>query len=209
MPCGRPGVKVKICGVTDAASVAACVAAGVDFVGFNLWSGSARSIQVEEAQALSAGLPETIVPVAVCVWTDPSSVDAALATGFDWVQVHETPPGWRWREQEERRTLVRALKADQPLKPSDLTGGHYYLVDTPTKQVGGSGRTFDWALVEALRGDDRLFLAGGLKPENVGEAIAQVRPYAVDVASGVESAPGKKDPQRIEALVQRVLEWSE
>jgi phosphoribosylanthranilate isomerase len=209
MPCGQPGVKVKVCGVTDAASVAACAAAGVDFVGFNFWSGSPRVVSVEDAQALATGLPEAIVPVAVCVWTDSASVDAALATGFPWIQVHETPAGWRWREQEGHRTLVRALRADHPLKASDLKGAHYYLVDTPSKQVGGSGRTFDWSLVEALRGDDRLFLAGGLRPENVGEAIAQVRPYAVDVASGVESAPGKKDPQRVEALVQRVLEWSE
>lgn len=205
MPCGRPGVKVKICGLTRAEDVRTCVDAEVDFLGFNTWPGSPRYVTAEAARGLASTLPDTCRPVAVCVWTDPRSVEEALATGFEWIQVHETPSGWRWPEVEESHTLVRALKAREPLSSRELTGAHFYLVDTPSRQLGGSGQTFDWSLLERIAGDERLFLAGGLRPDNVAAAIAAVRPCAVDVASGVEEKPGIKSPAAVQAFVRAVL----
>lgn len=204
MPCGRPGTKVKICGVTRSEDVRACLDAGVDFVGFNVWPHSPRHVDVETARALARDLPAWCTPVAVCVWSHAESVEAALETGLDWIQVHDTPHDWRWTEAEASHTIVRAMRADHTLEPRELTGAHFYLVDTPTATQGGSGRTFDWALLEPVRGDERLIVAGGLSAENVGDAIAATRPYAVDVASGVESAPGLKDAERIHAFVRAV-----
>ena len=203
MPSGRRGIRIKICGLTRARDVACCVEAGADFVGFNLWSGSPRHVSAPRAEELARDLPTTTVPVAVCV--DAPSVSAAISTGFEWIQVHGTSTDWRWTAADEvARTIIKAIVATEPVRLSELIGAQFYLVDTPTEHVGGSGRVFDWSRVEALAGDGRFFLAGGLNADNVADAIVTTRPYAVDVASGVESAPGIKDPERIRAFFEAV-----
>src|SRR5207249_2852600 len=116
-----------------------------------------------------------------------------------WVQIHATPDGWT--PERITRPVVRALAVDRALSAADLTSGDYWLVDAAQSGHGGGGRAFDWSLAEPLAGHPRLFVAGGLTPDNVGEVVRRLKPYAVDVASGCESAPGIKDPGKLRAFV--------
>ena len=194
--------RVKICGLTRPEDVDAAVDAGADFLGFNLWRGSPRRLAPVDARRLVERLPKTVIPVGVFVLGQPWDVSAAELTRVAWVQLHGAPAGWR--PERFSRTVVRAVPVSGPVAPEALEPADYWIVDTAQRGHGGGGRTFDWKLAEALAGHARVFLAGGLDPDNVAGAIRALRPYAVDVASGCESSPGKKDAAKLRAFVQAV-----
>jgi phosphoribosylanthranilate isomerase len=209
-----PVVKIKVCGVTLPDDAAMVAAAGVDFIGLNFWPRSRRHVEVERAPMIAAAAraaaPATGVRI-VGLFVDAHAdeiVAAHAAVGLDRVQLHgdESPddcrviaratglPVWKAIAVASARDL--AALADWPVDA--------ILLDAPTAGRGGSGTTFDWALAaDAVARHPRLaiVLAGGLGPDNVAAAIAQVRPFAVDVASGVERAPGVKDADRVHAFV--------
>lgn len=206
--------KIKICGVTRADDAARASAAGVDFVGLNFWALSKRHIEAADAAPLAAAVRGAghAQVVGVFVDPDPDEVAAVMAlVDLDIIQLHgdELPedvalisnaakrPAWKAIEATDADSLARL--EDWPVDA--------ILIDTPTSGRGGSGVTFDWALARdaKLRYASRhIVLAGGLRPDNVAAAIAQVDPWAVDVASGVESAPGIKDPGKLTAFVAAV-----
>ena len=191
---------IKVCGLTREADVDAAVAAGVDAVGFNLWPGSARHVTLARAGELAARLPDTVRPVLLFVNASTPVVEQALqALPRAWVQFHgdEAPadcavvnrPYWRAVQVEAQLDLRAFAHA--------FSGASALVLDSPSVQRGGSGTRFDWTLIPR---DLPLpvVLSGGLDADNVGAAIAQVRPWAVDVSSGVEGASkGIKDAARM------------
>lgn len=206
-------IRVKICGLRDADAVDAAVSGGADYVGFNFFPKSPRYVTPVLAAELAARVPTGIAKVGLVVNPDNAALDALLSqTPLDFVQLHgaETPD----RVVEvKRRTGLPVIKVVGVADESDLAqvAAHaavadQILVDTkPPKNAilpGGNGVAFDWGLVAGLRWPVPWMLAGGLTPDNVADAIAQTGAWQVDVASGVESAPGVKDAQMIADFVK-------
>lgn len=204
-------VLVKICGITRPEDAALAAAAGADWIGLNFWPMSKRFVGADpgRARALAEAARlanEALAVVGVFVNQAVSEVvRTARDVGLDVVQLHghESPAACA----EVMAAGVRVIKAMALSSMDDVERLHAYpgeafLMDTPTPGHGGSGRTFDWALARAaVATGKRIFLAGGLDADNVARAVAEVSPHGVDVASGVESAPGIKDARLVRAFV--------
>lgn len=200
-------VRIKICGLTRAGDAVAAAALGADAIGLNFWPGSRRFVRPEAARAIVAALPPLVTAVGVFVNQPEEEIRAVVAaSGIQAIQLHgDEPPALAARLP---LPVVKALPADRlDAAASFLSAGvRALLVDTPTSGHGGSGRTFDWSLLAGLPPGVPFLLAGGLTPENVARAVRAVRPFAVDVASGVEESPGVKDPDRMSRFVLAVRE---
>ena len=200
-------VRIKICGVTRAEDALAAVRLGADALGFNFWPGSKRHITPAAARLIIARLPPFVTPVGVFVNQLEGEMRAIAAeTGIQVFQLHgDEPP-----ELCARLPLpvVKAIPVDQVRALSRLLSYEVsaFLLDTPSRGYGGSGEPFDWSLAEGVSEVAPVILAGGLTPENVAAAVRAVRPYAVDVASGVESSPGVKDMARMSRFFAAVRE---
>jgi phosphoribosylanthranilate isomerase len=189
-------VLVKICGLTTLDAVEAAVAAGADAIGF-VFAPSPREVSPERAAELCAGVPTRVKRVAVMRHPAPALVRSVLhAMAPDWLQTDaadfaeiELPPGCA--PLPVLRTGARATDS----APARV------LFEGPTS---GSGAVADWNEARELARGRELILAGGLRPDNVADAIRAVRPWGVDVSSGVEQSPGKKDPVKIREFVARV-----
>jgi len=203
-------VRVKICGVTRTDDAAAIAATGVDYIGLNLWPRSKRYITPSHAAHLAATIraasTHPVQVVGVFVDALPSEVAAVAAqVDLDVVQLHGDEH-LGTMASAVRRPIWRAVAA-RPDLVLDPAGAEAILLDTPSIDRGGTGTTFDWTIAAAARRDHptlRLVLAGGLSPDNVRAAIAAVEPWGVDVASGVESAPGVKDLAKVAAFLRAV-----
>ena len=193
-------VFVKICGITDPADAALVVDAGADAIGVN-FAVSRRRVTVEQARAIAEVVPEGVLTVGI--FRDHLAdevIEIVRAAGLDAAQLHgsETAATSR-RVHAAVPLLFRAMSAADPaLADIDEHGADVVLLDAP---VPGGGVPFDWTLVGDLTARHRVLLAGGLRPDNVAAAIAAVRPWGVDVASGVESAPGRKDAAAVRRFV--------
>jgi phosphoribosylanthranilate isomerase len=202
-------VAVKICGITRADEARAIVDAGADALGINFWPHSKRFIALADATPWLRELAGTVPRVAVTVNASDDELRAFLDSGvIDWIQLHgdETPdrvesltqqsfPVFKAMGVRDRTSLTAAADYDCPTLLLDAYAPNEY---------GGSGETMDWALgAEAVQQwpDRQIVLAGGLTPENVAAAVSQVRPAGVDVASGVESSPGRKDLEKVRAFI--------
>ena len=198
--------RIKICGVTSAKDGLACAAAGADAVGVNFVPSSARRVDFDTARAVVRAVGDRALVVGVIADQTLDSLRSLRdATGVGCLQLHgDEPP------EDVTALLPHAYKAVRVADANDVARaeampGEYVMVDAKVAHaLGGTGHTFDWSLVEGLAARRRLVLAGGLTPENVGEAIRRVRPWCVDVASGVESAPGVKDLARVRAFIEAV-----
>jgi len=200
-------VRVKICGITRAEDALAAARLGADALGFNFWPGSKRFVAPAAARAIVARLPPFVVPVGVFV-NQPEEEILAVAreTGVRVLQLHgDEPPALCARLP---LPVVKAIRVDAVRSLSALASYEVaaFLLDTPSRGFGGSGAPFDWSLAEGVSEVAPVILAGGLTPENVAEAIRAVRPYAVDVAGGVESAPGVKDLARLARFIATAKE---
>ena len=198
-------VKIKICGLTRAEDVQAAVKAGADAIGF-VFTASPRRISIDKAQKLSAYVPKGVLRVGLFLDQDRSEIERVTASvPLDILQFHGSET-----EQECNRFKLPWLKAvamenaeSVKVAEQDFPGAAGLLLDSHSKgKRGGSGRLFDWSLSRTV--EKPVWLAGGLNAENVRRAIQIVRPYAVDVSSGVESEPGIKDPTRMKAFVKAV-----
>lgn len=205
-------VAIKICGVTRDEDAAHAAAAGADFLGLNLWPGSKRHVDVARARALAAAAraaAPAVTVVGVFVDADEAAIVAAVeAAGLDLVQLHGREPAALTTALVARGLTVwraRAMATDADVAALAGHGAAALVLDTPTAGHGGSGRRFDWRLAAAaVAAGHRVVLAGGLAPDNVAAAVAAVGPWAVDVASGVESAPGVKAPALVTRFVAAV-----
>lgn len=204
--------KIKICGVTIAADALAVAAVGADLIGINLWSGSKRYVATPHAVRLVRVIRATKPSIQIAGVFVDATAEAIAATvetvGLDIVQLHgdESPNDCAIIAAATPAKVWKAIAVTSPADLADLERWPVdaIVVDSPSVGRGGSGKTFDWAIARdavAARRDRRLVLAGGLTPDNVAGAIAQVTPWAVDVASGVELQPGIKDHAKLRAFV--------
>jgi phosphoribosylanthranilate isomerase len=197
-------VKVKICGITSLEDALAAVEAGADALGFVFYSASPRNISPEQAADIIRNLPPFVQTVGLFVNEELAAVnEISDRCGLDVVQLHgsETPG---YCESVSRRIIkafrVRDIATLDALLQYKVSG---CLLDawSPTAP-GGTGQTFNWDVAEeAVKRGQRIILAGGLTPDNVAEAVRQVKPYAVDVSSGVESSPGCKDAEKVRTFL--------
>jgi phosphoribosylanthranilate isomerase len=201
-------VKVKVCGLTCYEDAALALDEAVDALGFNFFQRSPRYIKPEEAGAIIRRLPPFVATVGVFVnVANPDDVmGAARCAGVQILQLHgDEPPEYCLRLSGW--TLIKALRIGEEGVRNSLTGYpvHAFLLDAKDDaRFGGTGKTFDWGRAEGIKMVRPVILAGGLHAGNVGEAIRTVQPYGVDVCSGVESKPGKKDPGRLRAFMREV-----
>lgn len=203
--------RVKICGITNLADALAAVAAGTDALGFVFVPGTPRFIAPEQAAAIIRELPPFVAKVGLFVNADTQTVATTIArTGVDTIQLHgeETPDFAR-----QFRGAVKVLKAFRirgaeslAALPAYADAADAWLLDAFVPgSHGGTGARFDWEhAVAAKQHGKPVILAGGLTPENAAEAVRRVQPFAVDVSSGVEAAPGRKDAAKIAAFIRAV-----
>ena len=203
--------KVKLCGVTLLDDAARVGAAGADFIGFNFWPQSKRHLAPERAPMLARAARAAGTLQVVGVFVD-ATIDDILAVhravDLDIIQLHgyEGPELVAAVVNATKRPVWKAIsvRTAEDVERLEIWPADAILLDAPTPGRGGSGTTFDWALAQGARRRYpamHIVLAGGITPDNVGEAIAAVQPWAIDVASGVEAGPGVKDPDKITRLV--------
>ncbi len=198
----RRSVFVKICGITNEDDALLAVAMGADAVGF-VFAPSPRQVSAQTVYDITRRLPPEILTVGVFRDEHPDRVfDVASRSGVKAVQLHGRETARHVAQLSENvRWIFKAVAAGSPeAARADEYGTDLIVVDAPEP---GSGKVFDWSLVDAIPGGLRLVLAGGLHPDNVAAAIEAVRPWGVDVSSGVESSPGRKDPVKVRHFVAR------
>jgi phosphoribosylanthranilate isomerase len=213
--------RIKICGITNPEDAHVAVDAGADAIGFNFFAGSKRFINFLVAKVIVEKQSPACMKVGVFVnHTADELNEIAQAVGLDAVQLHGDQPPSYLLDVDRRYPIVRvyrvgdsgfvAMKTDFMMCARFGREPEAILLDALSPaELGGTGRRLDWSVladrIELLNFDRpvpvRLILAGGLTPENVAEAIKLVRPYGVDVASGVESSPGRKDPDKVQAFI--------
>lgn len=201
-------VRIKICGITNLEDALLAAELGTQALGFIFYPPSPRSVTPDAARNIIAQLPPLVLSVGVFVNEEAAMVrELAAAVGLDWVQLHgrESPEYCR----SLRRRVIKGFRlkdADSLTALMDYRGAaQAFLLDTfKPGQAGGTGQVFDWRLAREARAYGPIILAGGLTPENVSQAIATAQPLAVDVASGVEASPGKKDPEKLRAFFTAV-----
>lgn len=197
-------MQVKICGLQEEASIELALSLGVDAIGFNLVRTSPRWVDVQVAQRLASYVRGRALVVVVVADPLPQAlVELLQETSFDRIQLHgdEMPHP----DHPGRARLWKAvrLRHAEDVEHAAALPVDAVLVDaTSTKGLGGTGEQADWSLASRLAARRNVWLAGGLRPDNVALAIETVRPFGVDVASGVEQAPGIKDPDKLAAFVR-------
>lgn len=197
-------MRIKICGITRPDDARLAAELGADAIGFVFWPSSPRFIDPYRARAIAAELPPFVTPIGVFVDQPVEYVNGvASLVRLGAVQLHGHETAGYWAQVKHRiiksvpvtDVIDRAALDAMPAAMTPLLDVH-----DPVR-LGGTGRTINWSLGAAVARTRRVFLAGGLQPENVGVAIAAVQPYGIDVSSGVERAPGVKDSERLRAFI--------
>jgi phosphoribosylanthranilate isomerase len=206
-------VLVKICGITRAQDARLAEKLGAYALGFNFYEKSPRSVSPADAWKIRKSLNLTTEAVGVFVnWKAEVIMYVAHALQLDAVQLHgdETPKQLAYLQDD--LPVIKAFRVGPGFSLSNFKKfrrASFFLLDAAAhNKFGGTGKTFDWSIAKKASSFQKIILAGGLTPENVAEAILAVRPYAVDVASGVESRPGQKDPGKLRAFFSEVARAS-
>ena len=202
--------KIKFCGITTLEDGELAVAAGAWAIGLIFWPRSPRRCRLDDAAEIAAAVKRRVEVVGVFVNATLDHVaETADAVGLTMLQLHGDE-GPAYCSEAARRTGCKVMKAVRVRSGADVQAlapfhTDYHLLDSFTAGVpGGTGETFAWEIARGHRGRVPIVLSGGLTPDNVGEAIAAVHPFAVDVASGVERSPGVKDPEKLQAFAAAV-----
>jgi phosphoribosylanthranilate isomerase len=207
-------VKVKICGITNWSDARGAVEAGADFLGFNFYRESSRYIAPVAARRIVQRLPEKVASVGVFVnEAEPQMLAIARRVGLDYVQLHGDETAEVVSRMRRSIRVIKAIRVRESFHVAELAnfkGASSILLDGFDAQLrGGTGKSFNWKMAKSAGRKRQIFLAGGLTPENAAEAVSAARPFAIDVCSGVESRPGKKDVARMRALVAAVRPLAE
>jgi phosphoribosylanthranilate isomerase len=202
-------VRVKICGITSEADAEAAVDLGASALGFNFYEQSPRVIAPADAWAIRQTLPKAVQAVGVFVDWEPDAVLAlAQALHLNAVQLHGDESPRQAGFCARKVSVIKVFRVGKDFSPVELKkfrSAAQFLLDAAVPgQYGGTGHTANWDVARKVAESRPILLAGGLTPENVAEAIRYVRPYGVDVASGVESRPGKKDRGKMREFFQEV-----
>ena len=199
-------IRVKVCGITRPEDAVFAASLGVDAIGLIFAENSPRRIDVSKARDIVAAIPPFVAPVALFVNSSLEVIAGVTdALGVNTVQLQgDEPP-----ELVDALRPLKVIKAFRVGGAGDLEKLERYRADaflldaSVPGQYGGTGHTFDWSLAVDAAKRCRVILAGGLTPDNVADGVRQVRPYAVDVSSGVESSPGHKDPEKVRHFIER------
>jgi phosphoribosylanthranilate isomerase len=199
--------RIKICGITSVEDALAAARLGADAIGLVFYPPSPRYVEVEQAAEIAAALPPFVTTVALFVNADEQTIaDVVSRVRIDLIQFH----GNECKDYcgLHQRPYIKAVRmsddVDLDKQLNDFSQARGLLLDTYKAGVpGGTGEQFNWDRVPAHLAD-KIILAGGLTPENVKDAVVQVHPYAVDVSGGVESAPGKKDEEKMARFIEAV-----
>jgi phosphoribosylanthranilate isomerase len=206
-------VRVKICGITKLEDAKLCADLGAHAIGLNFYEASPRCITPFAATELLRRLPPFVAPVGIFVnWAAAPVVALCKALDLSAAQLHGEETQQVVDAVARRLPVIKVLRMGQGSAAPEFSryrSASAFLLDSAvTGQYGGTGATGNWHLARTIAQTQRVILAGGLTPENVGEAIRIVRPYAVDVASGVEARPGKKDPAKLRTFFDEVARAS-
>ena len=201
-----------MCGTRRLEDALAAVQFGVDALGFIFYHKSRRCISLDAATRILQQLPPFVDRVAVFVNASPAKLLSTAAMGFSYVQLHGSESADYCRQIRQTRPvlgIIKAFRVGEESCADDYTPYNdcvdAFLLDTYIQGArGGTGKVFDWSIIERLKLQRPVILAGGLSPENVVDALVKVRPYAVDINSGVESQPGVKDHARLHELLRLV-----
>jgi phosphoribosylanthranilate isomerase len=203
-------VRVKICGITNLADAKLAVDLGAHALGFNFYEKSVRNISPAAAYKIIRALPKKIEAAGVFVnWSPEAVIALARAVDLDTVQLHGDESAATARAAAKFLNVTKAFRVGKgfrlaQLKPFEPTVRAFLFDAAKSGEYGGTGLRADWTIARRAAKTHRIILAGGLTPENVAEAILYVRPHAVDVASGVESRPGKKDRAKLRQFFAEV-----
>ncbi|HET9217862.1 MAG TPA: phosphoribosylanthranilate isomerase [Terriglobia bacterium] len=200
--------RVKICGITNPDDARDAVEVGADAIGLNFYERSPRFVKSSQASRIVEAVPAFVSLIGVFVnHPNPEALeDLALSLGLHAVQLHgnESPD---YCSLIQRVKVIKAFRVDSNFKADALKNYSttMFLLDSGSgAQFGGTGEVFDWNQARGVNTFGWIVLAGGLTPDNVGDAVTQLRPFAVDVSSGVESAPGKKDYEKMRRFIEEV-----
>ncbi len=200
--------RVKICGLTNLDDTLRAVELGADAVGF-IFAPSPRRLSPHRAREIAQSVPLFVAKIGVFAESDLSTITGvADYCGLDIVQIHGDGC-WDMLEHLPRPYIKAfAVRDDGVLKEIENHDLHTFLLDGFDHRIsGGTGRTFDWSIARQATRLGKLILSGGLKPENVGEALESVHPYAVDICSGIEKSPGIKDHDKMRRFFDEVRAW--
>lgn len=203
-------MKVKICGITREEDAYLAAESGADYLGFIFYKGSPRYITPDKVRLISRDIPAAVERVGVFVNETVREVENIYKeAALDIVQLHSVIDDFDYLNMSNKNIpYVRVLRVrDDSIDTRHMDDRDCYglLLDSYDKEAyGGTGKAFDWDIAKNISHKSRIFLSGGLTAENVGKAIQIIKPYAVDVSSGVESTPGIKDPRKIKQFIDRV-----
>ena len=199
-------IRVKVCGITSREDAWAAVEAGADALGFILVKGTPRYIEPEAAAAIVAQMPPFVATVGVFIDRMPEEIDRIMiASGLSLAQLHGNESPTLCQRLRVPFVKVIRVQGEQDLEAlRTYPQARAFLLDTyAADRPGGTGRTFPWEIAAKAVRQARVILSGGLTPDNVAIAVTQVRPYAVDVCSGVEASPGRKDHQKVREFIEQ------
>jgi phosphoribosylanthranilate isomerase len=202
-------VRVKICGITSLADARLAVEAGVDALGFNFYRRSPRYIAPEKARAIAKKLPRRILLIGLFVNAPAREVlRIARMVDLSALQLHGEESPAEVARLSVSYPVIKAFRVRRRFREGRLarySGASAFLLDGFDRaRRGGTGKTFDWSLARAAKKFGPIIVAGGLNPGNVRDAIRQAQPFGIDVCSGVEAFPGKKDPVQLRALMREI-----
>jgi Phosphoribosylanthranilate isomerase len=212
----KPMTKVKICGITNLKDALLAANFGADALGFNFYAKSPRYIEAKKAREIVEQLPAKVLKVGVFVnESEEKIIETAQTAKLDALQLHgeETPEFARELKAKTGLEIIKAFRVSPEFKPENVLR---YEIDAilldayNPKEHGGTGETFDWEIAKRTQKIfQKMYLAGGLSPENIAEAVRQVNPYAVDSCSCLEIAKGKKDERKLKSFITIAKNYKE
>lgn len=198
--------RVKICGITNLEDAINAAELGADYIGLNFYKKSPRHIEPNKAMEIIKKIPNNVKKVGIFVNEElNTAVDTAKKLNLDLVQLHgdEKPEYCKQLKDKSKKSIIKAfrIKTNNDIKNIGRYNADFLMFDAHKDGMfGGTGKTFDWKIIKAIK--KPFFLSGGLNPENVKDAIKIANPFAVDVASGVEEKPGKKDYEKMKKFIE-------